>query len=81
MAQQMGKGSGWSLDISTEDANGRAWDFNDPACRQRARELQKKTRPLLLVLSPMCKYFSGSDVDDDVAELVTFPNQVEFVEG
>ena len=55
-----GKGfsDGWSLDMSTCDRNGEPWNFDDAACRQRAKQLVIDTKPLLLVLSPMCRFFS-----------------------
>ena len=55
-----GKGfrEGWSLDLSTCDREGRPWDFGEAACRNRAKQLVNDTKPLLLVLSPMCRFFS-----------------------
>lgn len=49
----------WSLDRVVRDADGKAWDFDDPAMRLRAQELIRKTRPWLLIGSPMCIYFSN----------------------
>ena len=57
-AAAQGMGPGWSLDLTTVDSQGRIWDFDDECCRQRARDLVHKTRPLLLIGSPMCTYFS-----------------------
>ena len=51
-------GQGWSLDLSTQDSLGRAWDFDNDECRRRAIELVDRTKPLLLILSPMCRFFS-----------------------
>ena len=59
MATDLGLGPGWSLDITTQDSQGMAWDFADSACRRKAIALVNQSRPLLLVLSPMCKYFSA----------------------
>ena len=53
-----GVGHEWSLDLTTTDSQGRAWDFDDESSRQRARDLVNKTRPLLLIGSPMCTWFS-----------------------
>ena len=57
-AEKLGEVPGWSLDLTTSDGQGRAWDFDDPACRRRAVELLERTRPFLLVGSPMCTWFS-----------------------
>ena len=57
-AGKMGEVPGWSLDLTTADNQGRAWDFDDPACRRRAVDLLEKSRPFLLVGSPMCTWFS-----------------------
>jgi hypothetical protein len=46
------------LDLTTGDGRGRAWDFDQPESRERARRLVRRTRPLLLILSPMCRWFS-----------------------
>ena len=59
IASKYGIGPGWSLDLGTEDSHGRQWDFEKAESRQRARELIAKTRPLLLILSPECRYFSA----------------------
>ena len=58
VGEKAGFGPGWSLDLTTSDAAGRVWDFDDDACRQRARKLVRETRPLLLIGSPMCTWFS-----------------------
>ena len=49
---------GFALDLSTEDADGKSWDFNSAEMRRRARRLVTETRPMFLVLSPMCRAFS-----------------------
>ena len=48
---------GWSLDLTTTDESGVPWDFDRTECRQKARHLVEKQRPLMLVGSPMCTYF------------------------
>ena len=58
IGEKRGLGPGWSLDFTTTDSEGRAWDFDDPRCRERARRLVERTRPLLLIGSPMCTWFS-----------------------
>ena len=59
MARAHGFKEGWSLDLTTCDDQGRPWDFDDMGCRQRAKELIRKTKPLLLIGSPMCSWFSS----------------------
>ena len=44
--------------MTTTDETGQAWDFDKPECRQKARRLVETQRPLLLIGSPMCTYFS-----------------------
>ena len=58
VARKQGFAQGHSLDLTTTDDAGRPWDFDDPACRKRAKELVKASRPLLLIGSSMCTYFS-----------------------
>lgn len=58
VAEKRGLGPGWSLDLTTCDSEGRPWNFDDPGCRERARQLVRSSRPLLLVGSPMCTWFS-----------------------
>eukprot|EP00973_Karenia_brevis_P063273 8796828-Karenia_brevis.AAC.1 len=48
---------GWFLDLATADDQGRPWDFDDPQCRKRAKELVLRTKPALLVGNPMCTWF------------------------
>ena len=54
-----GLGPGWSLDLTTKDEQGRPWDFDDPACRRRAKVLIETTKPTMLIGSPMCTWFSN----------------------
>eukprot|EP00973_Karenia_brevis_P004900 675185-Karenia_brevis.AAC.1 len=58
VAYAAGMSKGWSLDLTTSDDQGRPWNFDDPQCRLRAKDLVRKTKPLLLVGSPMCTWFS-----------------------
>lgn len=58
VAETMGETAGWSLDLTTCDEQGRAWDFDDPACRRRAVQLVRQSRPFMLIGSPMCTWFS-----------------------
>ena len=58
MARQMGLRAGWALDITTQDVDGREWDFNQLAMRNRAVRKVLEDKPLLLVGSPMCTAFS-----------------------
>jgi hypothetical protein len=51
--------AGFALDLTTANCKGEAWDFNDPAKREEARQLVMKEKPLLLTLSPMCTAFSS----------------------
>ena len=52
VARDMGLQQGWSLDKVT------GWDFDQANVRRKARELMDRTRPRLLVGSPMCTFFS-----------------------
>ena len=58
IGEKEGLGAGWSLDITIADAQGRPWDFDDAACRARARRLVQETKPLLLIGPPMRRWFS-----------------------
>ena len=53
MARKMGLRACWSLDLTTTDADGRAWDFNSLEMRNRATRRVLQDRPLLLIGSPM----------------------------
>ena len=44
---------GWSLDLLT------GWDFACPAARKAARTLLDRTKPKLLIGSPVCTFFSN----------------------
>ena len=49
---------GFALDLTTNDYDGRAWDFDDKEMRDRALKRVRDEKPLLLVGSPMCTAFS-----------------------
>ena len=55
MAREMGLKAGWSLDLTTNDTDGRAWDFNDPEMRNRAaRKLEQLEGVLVLRMKIKC---------------------------
>ena len=58
MAEQMGLRSGWALDLTTCDDDGRPWDFDELEMRNRAVRKLLKSEPTLLIGSPMCTAFS-----------------------
>ena len=58
VSRQWGFAPGQSLDLTTQDDTGKAWDFTDPKQRQKALELVEARRPLLVIGSPMCRMFS-----------------------
>ena len=58
VAQTMGLKVGWSLDLTTQDSDGRAWNFNDKEMRNRAIRRVLIDKPLLLIGSPMCIVYS-----------------------
>ena len=58
MTSNIGLRVGWSMDITTQDSDGRPWDFNIPEMRNRAARRVLTDRPLLLIGSPMCTIHS-----------------------
>ena len=58
VARRLGFRAGWSLDITTCDSDGKAWDFNNPEMRNRAARKVLSDEHLLLIGSPMCIAFS-----------------------
>lgn len=52
MAQQCGFNAGWSLDLTTTDENGRAWDFDCVHMRNKAARKLLTDKPKLLIGSP-----------------------------
>ena len=58
MAKRMGLRAGWSLDLTTTDENGDAWDSNKVAMRNKAARKLIQDKPRLLIGSPTCTPFS-----------------------
>ena len=54
MAKEMGLRGGWSMDITTQDTDGRAWDCNILEMRNRVASRIIQDKPPLLIGSPMC---------------------------
>ena len=52
-AEKFGLQPGWSMDLT----NG--WDFRQKEDRERAKKYVEEEKPLLLIGSPMCTYFSN----------------------
>jgi hypothetical protein len=59
VAAEFGLVPGWSLDLTTVDRHGVAWDFTRASRRKDARDLLEATRPRVLIGSPMCTAFSA----------------------
>ena len=45
---------GFALDLTTHDADGKAWDFTSAEMRDRARQKVRDEKPLFLIGSPPC---------------------------
>ena len=58
MAELMGLVPGMALDFTTDDHDGKPWDFNIEEKRERAMSLVKSKKALLIIGSPMCSAFS-----------------------
>ena len=58
MARTMGLKAGWSLDLATQDHDGRPWNFNALEMRNRAVRKIIEDQPWILIGSPMCTAFS-----------------------
>ena len=58
VAMKIGLRAGWSLDLTTHDTDGRAWDFNILEMRNRAARKVLTDKPLLFIGSPMCIVYS-----------------------
>ena len=59
LAGRVGLGRGFALDLTAVDPeDGKPWDFDSPAKRDKALKLLQKERPMLLIGSPMCTAFS-----------------------
>ena len=61
MARSMGLKAGWSLDLITQDIDGRPWNFNELEMRNRAVRRVINDQPLFLIGSPMCTAFGVMD--------------------
>ena len=57
MAAEMGLRAGWGMDLTTQDNDGRPWDFNILEMRNRAARKVLEDKPLLLIGSPMCTVY------------------------
>ena len=57
MKRKMGLRQGWSFDLTTNDVDGRKWDFNHAEMRNRALRRLSKDKPFVLVGNPMCGPF------------------------
>jgi len=50
---------GFALDLTVIDPDdGAPWDFTRKDKREKARRMQREQKPILLICSPMCTYFS-----------------------
>ena len=49
---------GMSFDLTTNDVDGKPWDFNIEEKQAKAEKIIKEKRALLLIGSPMCSAFS-----------------------
>ena len=58
MATRLGYKSGFSLDLTGQDEEGRTWDLSDKVMQDAALDLLDKHQPHLLVVSPPCTWFS-----------------------
>ena len=59
MANKMGLRGGWSLDLTTQDENGRPWGFNNSTMRNKAIRKLSIDQPLVLIGSLMCIEYSA----------------------
>ena len=57
VARERGMREGFSLDLTTVDENGEAWDFSNPKMKAKARQLVDERQPELLISCPMCGPF------------------------
>ena len=55
----MGLREGWSLDFTTHDETGAAWDFNQLHMRNKAVRELIQDRPLVLIGGQMCTAYSA----------------------
>ena len=62
MAELMGIIPGMSLDLTENDIDGQPWDFNNPEKRERAEELVRNKKALLLT-NALGDYKDGNHID------------------
>ena len=55
---ELGVIPGFALDLTTADADGKLWHFDNREMRDRAMERVRREKPMLLIGSPMCTAFS-----------------------
>ena len=58
MAEKLNMKGGFSLDLTTKDENGQAWDLSQQHFRTKALKLLEEVKPMLLVVCPPCTMFS-----------------------
>ena len=58
MTRDMGLRSGWSLDLTTQDVDGKYWGFTKLEMRNRAVRKLMSDKPILLIGSPTCIVYS-----------------------
>ena len=57
MIPSLGVLPGFALDLSVNDKDGKAWDFDHQERREAARKLLDEEQPMLVIGSPMCTEF------------------------
>ena len=66
LASDMRLKSAWALDLITIDPlDGKPWNFNVKAMRDRAVKLLDRDRPLLLIACPICGPFASINTNYD----------------
>ena len=58
MAKRLGIIPGLSLDLTTNDEDGKPWDFNCEEKRRKAISMIRNNKAMLIIGSPMCTAFS-----------------------
>ena len=61
MKRQKGFKAGWSLDLTTDDEDGKAWVSNEVEMRNRAARKVLSDEPLLLIGRPRCIAFGSAE--------------------
>ena len=62
MAEKLNMKGGFSLDLTTKDENGQAWDLSQQFFRTKALKLLEEVKPMLLVVCPPCTMFSTMQI-------------------